>query len=195
LPNLVYVGGGGEIAYWLQLKRIFDALSIPFPLLRVRDSIILLNEKQLSDLEDLNYTIPNLKQDVNVLLKEIALSEVEYEVSLDTEQADLNEIKLSLIDKAKVIDQSLIGMIEAEFSKFSKSIEKIEQRLIKSEKSKHEKKGKKIIKLQEKIFPAGGFQERYENFIPYFVDNSNFVNDILEELKPDDQPKIRICKL
>ena len=30
LPNLSYVGGGSEIAYWLQLKDYFEYLKIPF---------------------------------------------------------------------------------------------------------------------------------------------------------------------
>ena len=31
LPNLCYVGGGGELAYWFQLKSTFDYFSVPFP--------------------------------------------------------------------------------------------------------------------------------------------------------------------
>ena len=31
LPNLCYIGGGGEIAYWLQLKNYFERENIPFP--------------------------------------------------------------------------------------------------------------------------------------------------------------------
>ncbi|HYM94636.1 MAG TPA: bacillithiol biosynthesis cysteine-adding enzyme BshC, partial [Chitinophagaceae bacterium] len=29
LPNLMYIGGGGEIAYWLQLKELFENYKIP----------------------------------------------------------------------------------------------------------------------------------------------------------------------
>ena len=40
LPNIVYVGGGGELAYWLQLGKVFDALAIPMPKLYLRDSLL-----------------------------------------------------------------------------------------------------------------------------------------------------------
>lgn len=195
LPNLVYIGGGGEIAYWLQLKGVFDALNVPFPLLRVRDSILLLNQKQLNDIEEVGFDIPTLKKDTQDLVKQIALAEVTYDITLNNEQAALEDVKISITDKVRFIDQSLIGMIEAEFTKMSKSLEKVEQRLIKSEKGRHEVKEKKINKLKDKIYPEGGFQERYDSFIPFFIDNSNFINDILQVLKSEDEPKIRIHKL
>jgi bacillithiol biosynthesis cysteine-adding enzyme BshC len=36
LPNLAYIGGPAELAYWLQLKSIFDANKLPFPALVLR---------------------------------------------------------------------------------------------------------------------------------------------------------------
>jgi uncharacterized protein YllA (UPF0747 family) len=41
LPNLCYIGGGGEIAYWLELKSFFEAVNITFPMLLVRNSVLL----------------------------------------------------------------------------------------------------------------------------------------------------------
>ena len=32
LPNLCYIGGGGELAYWFQLKEFFRESRIPFPI-------------------------------------------------------------------------------------------------------------------------------------------------------------------
>src|SRR5690606_24662388 len=37
LPNLAYIGGSGEIAYWLQLKDYFESRKVLFPLLIVRN--------------------------------------------------------------------------------------------------------------------------------------------------------------
>jgi len=54
LPNLCYIGGGGEIAYWLELKSNFEAHKITFPILLVRNSVLLVTKKQLSKLEKLN---------------------------------------------------------------------------------------------------------------------------------------------
>jgi uncharacterized protein YllA (UPF0747 family) len=29
LPNVAFIGGGGEIAYWLELKDVFEACNVP----------------------------------------------------------------------------------------------------------------------------------------------------------------------
>jgi len=30
LPNIAFIGGGGELAYWLQLKDLFNHYHVPF---------------------------------------------------------------------------------------------------------------------------------------------------------------------
>src|SRR5690606_23186438 len=38
LPNIAYIGGPGELAYWLQLKEVFAENNIPFPIVENRKS-------------------------------------------------------------------------------------------------------------------------------------------------------------
>ena len=52
LPNLCYIGGGGELAYWLELKKYFDAVAVTFPILLPRNSVQVVSEKQ----EPVSYT-------------------------------------------------------------------------------------------------------------------------------------------
>ncbi len=195
LPNLAYIGGGGEIAYWMQLKGVFDALNLPFPMLRVRDSFVLLRERDLNTMDELGLSLVDLKRDLHDLVREMALEEVELELELHEERARLDELKKDLLVKANEVGQGIEGMIEAEFSKMEKSLEKIESKLIKAEKSKHEQKANKIGKLQAKIYPNKGFQERFENFLPYFLEDKGFVKKILDNLKAVDKPTITILEI
>ena len=43
LPNLAYIGGGGEIAYWLERLDQFASFDIPFPVLVRRNSAMIVN--------------------------------------------------------------------------------------------------------------------------------------------------------
>lgn len=45
LPNLCYIGGGGELAYWLELKSFFESQHVTFPILLLRNSVLLATEK------------------------------------------------------------------------------------------------------------------------------------------------------
>ena len=54
LPNLCYIGGGGEIAYWFQLKKHFDFLKIPFPVLLLRNSAVIYSKKTAKKIKNLD---------------------------------------------------------------------------------------------------------------------------------------------
>src|SRR6185436_12759892 len=43
LPNLAYIGGGGELAYWLERKTQFEHFGVPFPMLVRRNSVLWLD--------------------------------------------------------------------------------------------------------------------------------------------------------
>jgi bacillithiol biosynthesis cysteine-adding enzyme BshC len=51
LPNLVYVGGGAEVKYWLQLKGLFDNYEMPMPLVHLRSSSIIVQAKRLMKMQ------------------------------------------------------------------------------------------------------------------------------------------------
>lgn len=60
LPNLVYMAGPSEYIYWQQLKLVFKTANCNFPLVELRDSVIISNNKKhtkilnaLSSVEDL----------------------------------------------------------------------------------------------------------------------------------------------
>ena len=41
LPNIAFIGGGGELAYWLELKNVFKADNIPYPVLILRNNFLI----------------------------------------------------------------------------------------------------------------------------------------------------------
>ena len=53
LPNLCYVGGGGELAYWLQLKSAFKAKNVFLPMLLIRSSVMWIDKSSNKKIEKL----------------------------------------------------------------------------------------------------------------------------------------------
>ena len=47
LPNIAFIGGGGEVAYWLELKNVFAAVKVPFPVLILRNSFLLVEKTHI----------------------------------------------------------------------------------------------------------------------------------------------------
>ena len=75
----------------------------------------------------------------------------------------------------------------AEHQRQKKSLEKLSKKLHKVEKQKHEVALSQISKIKTSFFPNRILQERYNNFVPYYLKyGDNFIKKLKEELNPLD---------
>ncbi|MFK8038642.1 MAG: bacillithiol biosynthesis cysteine-adding enzyme BshC [Crocinitomicaceae bacterium] len=182
LPNITYIGGGGEIAYWLQLKYAFEGFGIQFPLLKVRESVLVVDEKMKNQMDNFGYSILDLKQDIDFLIKDFLKKTQTVELSLNDQKNELQLIKSAVLEKALLVDKNATTFIESEFQRMDNQLDKMEKKFIASEKKNQEKTIKQLRRLQDRLYPNGGFQERHENYLSY-IHIPNFVDNIKTELK------------
>jgi bacillithiol biosynthesis cysteine-adding enzyme BshC len=70
LPNLAYFGGWGELAYWLQLKGVFDHFGVNYPLLLPRFSATVFPQGQLDAWQTLGFQASDIRRDRFELFRE-----------------------------------------------------------------------------------------------------------------------------
>ena len=169
LPNLAYVGGPGELAYWLEYKAMFDHHGILFPVLSPRNFALLMDEKTELQFKKAGFEIPDLFKDTELLIKELVARNTTAQLSLTAQQAKLAEVFSEITAQATAVDATLKAAVEAEFQKASNAIKNIESKIMRSEKQKQETGINQIKKIKEKFFPQDVLQERYDNFIPYYL--------------------------
>lgn len=177
LPSIMYIGGGGEVAYWLQLKSVFENYKVNFPQLIVRNSALLCNKNTINKLEKLELSIEDMFHSVDELKK--AFVEKENVISIEQERQTLDKIFASIQEKIKTIDASLVNYVGAEAQKTFKSIDNIDARITKSLKQKNEIHLNQIEKLKNQLFPNNNLQERVENFSSYYAE---YGKEFIEEL-------------
>jgi bacillithiol biosynthesis cysteine-adding enzyme BshC len=185
LPNLCYIGGGGEIAYWLQLKSNFEANKVTFPILLVRNSVLIASEKQVQKADKLKLSwsdlFSNQQELFNNKTKEFSSFKIDF--SEQKEHLKLQFEKLSEI--ANQTDKSFIGAVKAQQTKQIKGLENLEKRLLKAEKRVHAEKLEQIILLQNELFPNQGLQERKENFSEFYLEaDTKLIEKLFQELQP-----------
>jgi bacillithiol biosynthesis cysteine-adding enzyme BshC len=188
LPNLCYIGGAGEIAYWLELQAFFNASKISFPMLLVRNSVVLTTEKQIKKADALHLSWADLfrKQTDLVNQKTKALSEIDLDLSNVKEQ--LKKQFEALYTIANQTDDSFIGALKAQEIKQIKGIEHLEKRLLKAQKRKLAAVLERIIQLQNELFPNQSLQERQTNFSEFYLENGEaLIPTLLEKLQPLEQ--------
>jgi bacillithiol synthase len=185
LPNLAYVGGGGELAYWMERKAQFEHFGINFPLLVRRNSAVWIDRDVNKRLEKLGITPSQLFDDTDALVKAYILRQATGDIKLTVEKERLNEIFNSIAYKAERIDQTLRSAIEAEAVKQIKALEQLESRIERAEKQKHEVSINQIRGVKERLFPGNSLQERTDSFLPYYLRIGDRYFDILiHMLKP-----------
>ena len=185
LPNLCYIGGGGEIAYWLELKALFDASKITFPILLLRNSVLLVTEKQSKKADKLSLSWQDLfsKQSdlINEKTKQISVFPIDFSI-----QKELLKKQFSYLENiANQTDKSFIGAVKAQEAKQIKGLENLEKRLLKAQKRKYTETLERITDLQNELFPNRSLQERQNNFSEFYLENrESLINILFSELKP-----------
>ena len=185
LPNLCYIGGGGEIAYWLELKSYFDYSKITFPILLMRNSLLLVTEKQAKKTDNLNLSWSDLflKQTelINKKTKELSL----FSIDFSQQKQFLEKQFKDLYTIANQTDSSFSGAVKAQEIKQKKGLENLEKRLLKAEKRKHSEILDRISDLQNQLFPNKGLQERQANFSEFYLEKGKFlIEDLIASQKP-----------
>jgi len=188
LPNLAYIGGGGELAYWFQLKDMFDANNISYPILILRNSVLFVDKGSDKKLGKLGLSTSDLFQDTEILIKAYLKNGAEIILELKEEEKCIEAVFEDIVVKAGTIDPSLQPMIKAELQKSLKSIKNIENRLIKAEKKKEEVAVNQIRNVKEKLFPNNSLQERHDNFISLLLFYGvGVIDELINELQPLDK--------
>lgn len=185
LPNLCYIGGGGELAYWLELKSYFDAVNITFPVLLLRNSALLATEKQAKKADKLNLSWHDLFQKQTDLANKKIKSLSAFVLDFSEQKAFLKQQFENLHDIASKTDKSFSGAVKAQEAKQLKGLENLEKRLLKAEKRKHAEELERIFDLQNELFPSKSLQERLTNFSEFYsTDGDALIPKLMEELHP-----------
>ena len=160
LPNLCYVGGAGEMSYWLQLKGVFDQTKVPYPLIQVRSSLLLIDASTSKKMEKCGIALEDMFQDVHQLkeryLKDSASEEVDF-FELDEH---MKRLRQSITERVLSCDDSLSSYAEAEGVRLEKSMQSIKDKIVKTVKQRHDTALRAIEQVHDRIIPRNTMQER-----------------------------------
>ena len=136
LPNLAYVGGPSELAYWLQLKSSFDHVGIPYPILILRDHFAFMSEKQLQQWIDNGFLKEQLLEDFDQLVKNMVKDEMNEMGDFNPFYQQLDEMEKALSILVTKQDQSLRGAVGSSINSMKKALASTEGKFKKALKEK-----------------------------------------------------------
>lgn len=183
LPNITYIGGSSEIAYWLTLKEFFNSQKILYPILIQRPSLFLIPEYIHKKINKLNIKPENiLNHDIHQTTYQV-LKTLQLSIHLDKQKNDLKKIYEEVLLQTQNIDKPLIPFVNAELTKSLKSIETIEQKLNRSIKQKNEIINQQLNDIYNTLFLQNTMQDRIWN-ITYAakIMGNNSLKNFTEEI-------------
>ncbi|MFN0729054.1 bacillithiol biosynthesis cysteine-adding enzyme BshC [Polaribacter gochangensis] len=187
LPNLAYIGGGGELAYWLQLKAYFNTVSVPFPILVLRNSVQVISAKQQKKLNSLSISTEEMFFNIYDLLKTKINENSDISFNFLDAKTLLEQQFLALRRVASETDVSFIGAVDAQEKKQLNGLENLEKRLLRAEKRRQHDLVNRITELKMQLFPNESLEERQRNFSEYYLEYGDaFIDALKSTLKPLD---------
>ncbi len=169
LPNIAFIGGGGELAYWLELKEVFKHANVPYPVLLLRNSFLVMDEKQHQTIKKLGLKDEDIFKEEHLLMKQIVDINTESKYALNGELKDFEDLYTILEKRSAEIDVTLTHHIEALKSKAIKKLVELEKKLLRAEKRKFNEEQSHIKKMKSIIFPNKNLQERVENVSGFYA--------------------------
>ena len=181
LPNVAFIGGGGEIAYWLELKDVFAAVNVPFPVLVLRNSFLLVSQTNALKVKSLGFGIADLFKTESELLNVLVKRESEVQLNLEKEKQEIQIFYSGIRKTAGAVDITLQPHTEALEKLALRKLDALEKKMLRAEKKKFEAQQRQILKLKTELFPHDNLQERIENFMPFYAKwGSGFITAIYE---------------
>ncbi|MFM7357978.1 MAG: bacillithiol biosynthesis cysteine-adding enzyme BshC [Sediminibacterium sp.] len=185
LPNIAFIGGGGELAYWLELLPVFQAAGSFFPVLLLRNSFLLMTDQQASKWQQTGFGISDLFTKTESLLSLLAKREAKIPLQVEDEKKRLLAVYDDIRNKAAAVDSTLLPHVEALEKSALEKLDALEKKMLRAEKRKHAESFYRIQLIKDQLFPGGGLQERTDNMALWYAHfGKQWIQLILDHSEP-----------
>jgi len=169
LPTIAYVGGPSEVAYFAQLKPVYEFFDVQMPVIYPRASVTIMEEKVKNILEKFQVDFTEIWSDIDPLLIRIAeqVSEVKVDVLFDQLHRRIHEAVAESRFGIQQIDPTLSGAIDSTLSRIESQLNVLKEKAQSAQQRRQEVTIKQIQKVAANIFPKSNFQEREFNVVYY----------------------------
>lgn len=186
LPNLAYLGGPAEVAYWLQLKSMFDHFEVPFPAVMPRNFAVILDQRVDRKISQLGMGDADLFESVLDWKRTFVEQQTSVDFQLEKEKDQLSFLFQNKGKEAAALEKSLQNAFEAGKVRALKILEQLSDKIRKAEEKRLDIQIKRRMDIQSSLYPGGTPQERTENMMRFFLDNPQFLDQLLDLFDPLD---------
>lgn len=169
LPDIAFIGGGAEVAYWLELKDLFHHYKVFYPTVLLRQSVQWITPQQDTLRKKLGFSVADMFKSESSLIRYFIAHHGTNNWQTADEMNAIEEVLMQLKQKANALDVTLNASAEAVLARIRKQLVNLEKKMLRAEKRKMQDQVQRIINLKNSIFPDYKLQERQDNFVGYYA--------------------------
>jgi bacillithiol biosynthesis cysteine-adding enzyme BshC len=171
LPTVAYVGGPSEIAYFAQLKGVYEAFGLPMPVIYPRKSLTIVERKVDHILKKYHLSVPDLWRNAAVAIGDITKEDIPDSVgrALLRVRDQLERDYASLKSEILAFDSGLAESVELAKGKMNQQLNFLEKKARQAATKRNDIAVRQLHKAVDNLFPNRHFQERVFNIVPYLI--------------------------
>ena len=192
-PTAAYVAGPAEVAYFAQIRPLYEAMGIPMPAIMPRAGATLIGAAARRTLRDFDIDLAEgeLFQEREELIKNVVAKHVPdaTERLFTQARSGVAEAMSSLLGGLEASDEGFIKAAQSTARKIDYHMGKLERKYIKALERKNEAAVRRLERLANTLYPGGTLQERVFTVAQFTNLYGEAVFDTIAEafepLKPD----------
>lgn len=184
LPGVVFVGGGGELAYWMELKKVFQQVGVHYPLLQLRNSFLLLHQKQATQWAAMQFDEKDLFKPILELEIDYVKKHATTALDLQDQIDNLSKVYAAINSKVVQVDFTLGAHTENLAQQTKAKLKELEKKILRAERRKQAVAIQRIHHIKKELFPIDNLQERVEHFSKWVGQyDQTWIDTIMEHSK------------
>jgi len=171
LPTVAYIGGPGEIAYFAQLKGVYERFRLPMPVIYPRKSVTIVEKKMDRILKKYGLTIPDIWSKADHIIPEAAKAAIpeSMEMGLRLARSHLDQDFESLAGEIAAFEPTLKNSAGLAQGRMHQQWSFLEKKILQAAKKRNEIAVQQLRQAIDNLYPNRNLQERVFNIVPYLI--------------------------
>jgi bacillithiol biosynthesis cysteine-adding enzyme BshC len=170
-PTVAYVAGPGELAYFAQLRPVYEQFGIPMPVILPRAFLTLAEPRFLQLLERFRLVLPDLTLEPEQLSSRVlhALLPPDLEATLAKAREEVSELFQRVGEAVAAVDPTLRATVGQTSGHIRGHLDQLERKTVQALKRREADTRQQVLRLCQALMPGGRPQERVFSVLPYLA--------------------------
>jgi bacillithiol biosynthesis cysteine-adding enzyme BshC len=171
LPTVAYVGGPGEIAYFAQMKGVYDVFGLSMPVIYPRKSVTVVERHVGRLLEKHALDVSDLWGGTDGIIRGLAERGVPESLgqAVNLAAAHIERDFEPIVRDIAGFEPTLKPSAELARRRMVQQLRFLEKKIVQAAKKRNDIAAGQIRKASDHLYPYGRLQERVFNIVPYLL--------------------------